>query len=219
MKFFIALTTLLIASASFAQQQNQPPIQNPDSPTTPPKVFEQTKVKITMFKNTIERVGDSFEERKENICTKEVVLNVYDIRGNPSVQLPPLPRVSCPGVFENKNYDFTVWLYTLVYNHATQNYEMKNYYANMSVSNNNGMEIPKNLIMPNAGNVSTKQLDLKSLIFNLTPQQGVYCMSQSSSDTSKVKVKYALPLRQKQQQDCQIMNPVAFGAEVEFETL
>ncbi|MEK2689821.1 hypothetical protein [Bdellovibrio sp. GT3] len=209
MKYSIALLALIMSCSSFAQSQNQPPNQNPGGPL-PPVIFERTKVTVSIYKRTIERVGDTFQERTEDICKKEVTIEVPDVRhSNGQTAMPALSNVSCPATFENINFDLNVWIYSMVeHNHQ----DFKSYYSSMSVGNRPESNT-SNIVIPDRMMGATKQLDLKSMIFMLAPKQSYYCLEQGQAKVSR-----ALPYKQTKD-NCQIFNPVAFGATVEYESL
>ncbi|WP_413583370.1 hypothetical protein [Bdellovibrio sp. HCB288] len=210
MKYSIAFLALIMSCSSFAQSQNQPPNQNPGAPT-PPVIFERTRVKVSIYKRTIERVGDTFQERTEDICKKEITIEVPDVRhSNGQTAIPAISYVGCPATFENINFDLNVWIYSMVEHNRIQNQDYKSYYSSMSVGNRPESNT-SNITLPERVMAATKQLDLKSMIFNLAPKQGYYCVEQGQAKVSR-----ALP---QTKDNCQIFNPVAFGAIVEYESL
>ncbi len=214
MKFTTALIAILLSGSSFALAQNQPPNQNPqdpNGPTKPPVIYEHAQVKVKIFKNTIVRVGNRFEEHKEDICIKYATIAVPDIRvDNGNVALPAITNVNCQEVLPNKAFDLYVWVFSILERHNGQDY--KSYYSSMSVGDRPETN-PTDIILPDRAMAATKQIDLKSMIFNFAPKQGIYCMEPGN-------VKKQRPITVAQTSDnCSIFNPVAYGALVEFESL
>ncbi|WP_413586245.1 hypothetical protein [Bdellovibrio sp. HCB274] len=220
MKCSIALLALLFSCSSFAQQN----VQQPPSSQIP--VFGKARVKVNIFKNTIERVGDGFKDTREEVCTKFIDIDVYDIRFSEGVQqMPPIPFVSCVATLNNVRYQTPVWLYNIVT--RVNGTELKTYWANLTAYPTTN--IPPNappIDLPGKASASTKQLDLGNMIFNLEPNQGVYCyeMDPNPQPVDQIIVKptdrkMSLPFTQHKKDNCQIVNPTAFGATVEFETL
>jgi hypothetical protein len=228
MKLSATLMCILLSSASFAAQ-NQPPTPAPGQqqpgPTPQVPIFEKARVKVNIYKITIERVGDEFKDRREEVCTKSIPLDVFDTRHVVGGNLP-LSTVECDSTFENKPIKLNAWLFASVYrisnNQNTSYQDSKGYYASLT-SSGSDQSNPQNLpTFPSGTSIRTKDLGLKSLIYDIAPMSGIICIEQGGSEIPVPKpIASANLLSQNTDTDttCTIAFPVSFGATIEFESL
>ncbi|HEX7674758.1 MAG TPA: hypothetical protein VF412_11340 [Bdellovibrio sp.] len=191
MKLIIAFTILLIASISFAQSQGE-------LPSAP--VYSHGKVKVTIQKSRIVRTGDRFDSVEENICTKELDINVWDIR-QPEGQWGT-SGVTCKTQYENKNIEAIVNFQAAI--------EMVNLHGEAEktpVFSLMGVIVLADSDAQNSPTKSfsfvtlSKDLNTKSIVNVAGPEQSVVCDPTQNSSQSK---------------NCTITNPEVINATVEF---
>lgn len=191
-----------------------------------PPVFERMRVKIQIYKKTIDRVGDVFRFTEETVCEKNDIINVYDFRQSP-VNESSMHSSSCETSLNGQPLTLTVYSDASVDKiklfGRSELVTVKNYFSELRAYTvaemTNFPEIPAST--PSY----TKDLNLKNLIHNLAPNQGLTCFETGPIDTiphptepipgPNLANSGTIPA----EENCQIFNPVGFGAVVEFETL
>lgn len=192
-----------------------------------PPVFERVRASIYIYKRTIERVGDEFKWKEEAVCRKTIDLDVPDLR-NSNIQASPLHRTDCATTLDGLPMTLSLFSDVAVDRVQLQgrqdSTDLKTYYSSLAAYSQTPPQ--KEPEIPSATPSYTKDLGVKSMIHNLTPNQGIICLEQSGPiETTPMSLQNPglLPKNNvpnnPDPENCQAFNPVGFGAVVEFETL
>ncbi len=186
-------------------------------------VFERAHLRIAYSKTVITKnPDDSYSFNRKTLCSTTQEIDIKDYRALPDKYIDATYGASCVGEHDGKPVYLLMNIFALIDRRDPFDTgiltDYKSYYANFSSRHADGT--PVNLPNSDGQSVFTKDLTLRNMTLEVYPKQYISCPSNpkksitnvqtfvnSGSDTPK------LP------GDCQITNPVAFGAMVEFETL
>lgn len=183
-------------------------------------ILGKQKATVQIFKNTLEIINDNFSFETTLVCEKQIILNVMDARSNTG----PIyfSKVLCPSNFDNLpvevHLDSLVLVSKPLYgagNPADQLF----YNLHLQVMSQPNSVIHSGLGLTNSA--STRNLDLENLNLHMSANQRFECNGQvgsshtfSATQVRNLKNKNASPYG-----NCRIVNPVAFSANVEFESV
>ncbi len=186
-----------------------------------PQVFERQRVKIQIYRNTIVKESDdTFTSVRTDLCKEVVDIDVFDLRNSSGTFVPP--HTNCKFEFNHVQYSINLLFMSAIdrsdFDGTKPLTDVKTFMAWINPENwNTSQSLPIPTITLSA---ATKDLETKSMILHFRPNQMVLCLSQN---VPPVQPPQPIPNRfkvaAKSKDDCQVLNPDAVGATVEFETL
>lgn len=215
MKFTMMLTTgLFIASAAFAEG-NQVPMA---------PVYSRGKVKVTVAKSKLVNVGDSYDTVVENVCTKEIDINVWDIRDPQGYW--QTSQVYCETELEHKEVLAVVPVQAVVGMYAPHNGTVKipmfSFMGGISIAQKDRQQSAKapsfDTTLFSFATMS-KDINTKSLMNVVGPAQMVVCNDENGSQSTTNQPRPA-PVgtnsQKNQPKGCTVTNPEVVNATIEF---
>ncbi|KYG62473.1 hypothetical protein AZI86_16710 [Bdellovibrio bacteriovorus] len=201
MKWIFGIITLATTASSFA------------SPWQPP-TYETQKVTYKLERRELSFKNDKYEFKVTTICSGESEMAVPDLRNMPPGTFWEAPRPTiCTAIVDGREREFWISFNAAVGNDGVYK-SVKTYSHSMWFRPLDNQ--PENIPPAEPNWARTRDLNLKNLILESSPAQGVTCMGSSGKETTPVSLLNIAPAGT--YDNCVVINPVVYAATAEFET-